>query len=191
MDKARCKTRNDSDARLLQEKAATPSEAILDCMVHGDKSDRRTIHVSTKSESRSGDLHEGDGLNPRRMVAGAIRTICLFLSIAVLMPTAHANRKPPGLTTARQVRTLSAEEAKLAHPVKFRGVVTALSGWKNSFFFADERQEFPSIGTTWSRSCIPAMRSKCGELVHPVCLRRWLNRNGCGSWGAQNCRQRR
>ncbi len=89
-------------------------------------------------ESRSGNLREVDLWNPRRMVADRIRTICLFLSSAVLIPTAQASPNLPVLTTVRQVRALSLEEAKLEYPVKLSGVVTVLSGSANSFFFADE-----------------------------------------------------
>ena len=72
------------------------------------------------------------------MLAGGIRTFCLLLSIAVLIPIAHAAPQLPVLTTVRQVRALSLEEAKLQYPVKLSGVVTVLSGSANSFFFADE-----------------------------------------------------
>jgi len=89
-------------------------------------------------ESRSGDLREVDLWNLRRMVSDRIRTICLFLSAAVLIPAAQASPNLPVLTTVRQVRALSLEEAKLEYPVKLSGVVTVLSGSTNSFFFADE-----------------------------------------------------
>jgi signal transduction histidine kinase/CheY-like chemotaxis protein len=41
------------------------------------------------------------------------------------------------LTTARAVRSLIPEQASQAKPVRLRGVVTVLSGWRSSFFFQD------------------------------------------------------
>jgi PAS domain S-box-containing protein len=73
-----------------------------------------------------------------RGVADGIRAIGFFLWAVVLIPIAHAGPKLPVLTTVRQVRALSLEEAKLEYPVKLSGVVTVLSGSANSFFFADE-----------------------------------------------------
>jgi len=43
----------------------------------------------------------------------------------------------PILRSARDVRTLTAAQAGLTQPVHVRGIVTNLSGWKNSFFFQD------------------------------------------------------
>ncbi len=42
------------------------------------------------------------------------------------------------LTTVRDVRALTPDQARAARPVRLRGVVTVLSGWKASFFFQDE-----------------------------------------------------
>ena len=42
------------------------------------------------------------------------------------------------LTTVREVRALDASEAAKARPVHLRGVVTAISGWKSTFFVQDE-----------------------------------------------------
>jgi PAS domain S-box-containing protein len=93
-----------------------------------------------QTAAREGDLLSGPvfGRDKGVRAAAMARCICLFLSVAVLMPTAHAGAKLPVLTTVRQVRALSLEEAKLEYPVKLSGVVTVLSGSKNSFFFADE-----------------------------------------------------
>jgi PAS domain S-box-containing protein len=77
-------------------------------------------------------------LNRRPILAEGIRSLCLFLSATVLIPTALASPNLAVLTTVGQVRALSLEEAKLEYPVKLSGVVTVLSGSKNSFFFADE-----------------------------------------------------
>jgi GGDEF domain-containing protein len=41
------------------------------------------------------------------------------------------------LTSVRQIRSLSSAQAAQALPVRLRGVVTVLSGWKSSFFLQD------------------------------------------------------
>jgi hypothetical protein len=41
------------------------------------------------------------------------------------------------LTTVRDVRTLTPDQAREARPVRLKGVVTVISGWKSSFFFQD------------------------------------------------------
>ena len=41
------------------------------------------------------------------------------------------------LTTVGEIRTLTADEARHARPVRLTGIVTARSGWKNSFFVQD------------------------------------------------------
>jgi len=41
------------------------------------------------------------------------------------------------LTTVREVRALTPDQASEARPVRLKGVVTVLSGWKSSFFFQD------------------------------------------------------
>jgi len=43
----------------------------------------------------------------------------------------------PALATVGAVRTLTPDQARQARPVRLTGVVTALSGWKNSFFAED------------------------------------------------------
>jgi len=41
------------------------------------------------------------------------------------------------LTTVRQIRALTPDQAREARPVRLNGVVTAFSGWRNSFFIQD------------------------------------------------------
>src|SRR5262245_30196665 len=41
------------------------------------------------------------------------------------------------LTRVLDIRQLSSEEAAKGHPVRLKGTVLALSGWKNSFFLED------------------------------------------------------
>ncbi|MBB5058268.1 diguanylate cyclase (GGDEF)-like protein [Granulicella aggregans] len=63
----------------------------------------------------------------------------LFLGIALVqagVPAAFA-QPYPDLTTVRQIRDLSPERAAAERPVRLQGVVTAVSGWKSSFFFQD------------------------------------------------------
>ena len=43
----------------------------------------------------------------------------------------------PELTAVRQIRDLRPEQAAMERPVRLRGVVTAISGWRSSFFFQD------------------------------------------------------
>lgn len=52
-----------------------------------------------------------------------------MLLAAVLLSVLHS---------ARDVRALTSEEARLAQPVHVRGIVTNLSGWNSSFFFQDD-----------------------------------------------------
>jgi diguanylate cyclase (GGDEF)-like protein len=51
---------------------------------------------------------------------------------ALLCQTSHE------LTTVSQVRALMPEQASQSRPVRLKGVVTVLSGWKSSFFFQDQ-----------------------------------------------------
>lgn len=65
-------------------------------------------------------------------------TFVLVLQILAQATPARATERPlPVLTTVRQVRALTSEQAQRAYPVRVQGVVTALSGWKNSFFLED------------------------------------------------------
>jgi PAS domain-containing protein len=139
MNKMRSRVRQEAaDVRAFHEKGYLSKQAVPDCVIREGANARRAIDVGTRAEVLSGELREAVLANPGRKTAVGLRSICLFFSIVVLTPTAVANHQFPVLTTARQVRALSAEEAKSEHPVKLTGVVTVLSGSKNSFFFADE-----------------------------------------------------
>lgn len=48
------------------------------------------------------------------------------------------NRRSVYVALTAQVRQLSPDESKLSRPVHLRGQVTALSAWKDSFFFEDK-----------------------------------------------------
>jgi diguanylate cyclase (GGDEF)-like protein len=50
-----------------------------------------------------------------------------------------ARRQAPPLTRVDQVRKLNQQQAASLVPVQLHGVVTAFSGYRNSFFFADEK----------------------------------------------------
>ena len=75
--------------------------------------------------------------------APSLGSVRLWSLLAVLLFSGLAPRvgvcsTPTEMTTAREARGLTAAEARLARPVRLRGVVTVLSGWKSSFFFQDE-----------------------------------------------------
>ena len=59
----------------------------------------------------------------------------LFVAALLLPSSASASALP--YRTAAEIRALSADQARLGHEIQVRGVVTNLSGWKNSFFFQD------------------------------------------------------
>jgi PAS domain S-box-containing protein len=65
---------------------------------------------------------------------GGTASICLLIALASSLSFGTTR---PDLTTAKQVRALSPDEARLGLPVHVRGQVLLLSGWKNSFFFSD------------------------------------------------------
>jgi PAS domain S-box-containing protein len=74
----------------------------------------------------------------RRRTTDLLTIFVVFLLCGLLCPAAGADTKPAQvLTTVRQVRSLSSEQAKQAQPVHVRGLVMVLSGWKNSFFLQD------------------------------------------------------
>jgi diguanylate cyclase (GGDEF)-like protein len=56
-------------------------------------------------------------------------SVLLMLLTVVLLSVLHS---------ARDVRSLPPEQARRALPLHVRGIVTNLSGWKNSFFFQDD-----------------------------------------------------
>jgi diguanylate cyclase (GGDEF)-like protein len=62
--------------------------------------------------------------------------VLILLDSAV--PRALLCQTSPELTTVRQVRSLTPEQASQHRPVRLKGVITALSGWKSSFFFQDQ-----------------------------------------------------
>jgi len=70
---------------------------------------------------------------------GCIRLLALFACAltAAEMPVALQGQASPELTTVRQIRALTPDQAAKARPVRLRGVVTALSGHNNWFFFQD------------------------------------------------------
>jgi len=68
-----------------------------------------------------------------------VRLLVLFACalIAAAVQTPLQGQASPELTTVRQIRALTPDQAAKARPVRLRGVVTVLSGWKYSFFFQD------------------------------------------------------
>lgn len=79
----------------------------------------------------------------RLVLAVLLVACCLRAQVAFGRPihyadAGNANDKPAvDLTSVRQIRSLTPSQAKEARPVRLRGVVTVLSGWKSSFFFQD------------------------------------------------------
>ena len=53
-------------------------------------------------------------------------------------PVAGRREALPVLPTAQDVRALAPDQVRLPYAVKVSGVVTVLSGWKDSFFFLDD-----------------------------------------------------
>ena len=71
--------------------------------------------------------------------------MALFLALALVSPlvpvsaraTVGNNASLALLTHVNEVRRLTSVQAKQRYPVRVEGVVTALSGWRNSFFLQD------------------------------------------------------
>ncbi|MBV8897138.1 MAG: hypothetical protein JO051_11550, partial [Acidobacteriaceae bacterium] len=59
---------------------------------------------------------------------------CAILLLALLAPAANS---APVLSHVRQIRTLTPAEAAHGQPVHIEGAVTALSGWRDSFFLQE------------------------------------------------------
>ena len=77
-----------------------------------------------------------DGRSPR---LERFRRFALLCGTLVgLVGTSVAAQAPSALTNLRQVRELTSAQAAMEQPIHLRGVVTAISGWKNSFFFQDD-----------------------------------------------------
>jgi hypothetical protein len=74
-----------------------------------------------------------------RVHSERVRSLALFACalIAAGVQTPLQGQASPELTTVRQIRTLTPDQAAKARPVRLRGVVTALSGFRNWFFFQD------------------------------------------------------
>src|SRR6266446_2845826 len=66
-----------------------------------------------------------------------VRTAALAVGSLFFVSSRSLAEEIPVLTTAKQVRALSSDQAKLGWQVHVRGKVLVLSGWKNSFFFSD------------------------------------------------------
>ncbi|WP_419805775.1 diguanylate cyclase domain-containing protein [Terriglobus sp.] len=75
------------------------------------------------------DRHRHRGASKRLLLFAS--TLTLFLHGIARADIVHPR------TTAREVHLLSPNEAAEAEPVRLTGIVTALSGWKNSFFVQD------------------------------------------------------
>ena len=71
----------------------------------------------------------------------SIRTLLLSAASLTcglaLFGAGNGAAETPGLTAVRQIRDQSPEQASSERVVRLRGVVTAVSGWKTSFFLQD------------------------------------------------------
>jgi diguanylate cyclase (GGDEF)-like protein len=66
-----------------------------------------------------------------------LRALVSLLFAIAGAPGQFRGQRLPELTTVRAIRSLSPDQAGQARPVRLRGVVTVVSGWKSSFFFQD------------------------------------------------------
>jgi diguanylate cyclase (GGDEF)-like protein len=92
----------------------------LDCYEHG----------MNPGHSDSRESHRHTRLHLRLSSVLMILLSAIYCSIAVAQPVQE-------LHTVRQLKALSAEQAGLNMPVRLRGTVTVLSGWKSAFFLED------------------------------------------------------
>ena len=74
---------------------------------------------------------------PRVAKGPATAILVVLATLAACGNLVGASTPPPPLTHTAAVRRLSPAEAATSVPVHLRGVVTALSGWKSSFFLQD------------------------------------------------------
>src|ERR1700722_733352 len=65
------------------------------------------------------------------------RTAAAMALLCANVAAAQSTPEPPVRSQVMEVRRLAPAEAARAEDVRLRGVVTALSGWKNSFFLQD------------------------------------------------------
>src|ERR1039457_5445191 len=72
------------------------------------------------------------GVGTMRVHPERVRLLVLFACalIAAAVQTPLQGQASPELTTVRQIRALTPDQAAKARPVRLRGVVTVLSGWK-------------------------------------------------------------
>ncbi len=84
--------------------------------------------------------HASKSMRVRRLatVLFVVCTKCVFTPLSAEAAVDRRVVHSAGtLSFVREVRQLSSERASLSQPVQLRGVVTVLSGWKNSFFLQD------------------------------------------------------
>jgi diguanylate cyclase (GGDEF)-like protein len=88
---------------------------------------------------------ESSMIRPIRMIGEASRVFAVVSMMALFpcgfwstaMPARAYGESGEAMTRVSAIRSLSAEEAGAKRRVHLRGVVTVVSGWKNSFFFED------------------------------------------------------
>jgi diguanylate cyclase (GGDEF)-like protein len=92
--------------------------------------------MQAKGESA---LMSHSGIGKGRDFARSLR-LCALASLLFAIagaPGQLRGQRFPELTTARAIRSLSSDQAGQARPVRLRGVVTAVTDWRFSFFVQD------------------------------------------------------
>jgi hypothetical protein len=81
--------------------------------------------------------HSGNGMDRGFAKSLRLRSLAsLLFAIAAASGQLRGERFPE-LTTVRAIRALSPVQVGQARPLRLRGSVTAVTGWKSSFFFQD------------------------------------------------------
>lgn len=95
----------------------------------------------------------------------AVLVLLIFAIAALSMRL--SGQTPRELTTVRAIRALTPDQARQARPVRLRGVVTVLSGWKSSFFFQDATQGISVDRTNDSPQLLPGQSVEIQGVTGP------------------------
>jgi diguanylate cyclase (GGDEF)-like protein len=81
--------------------------------------------------------HSGNGMGRGFAKSLRLRALASLLFAIAGAPGHLLSQRVPELTTVRAIRSLSSDQVAQARPVRLRGVVTAVTGWRSSFFLQD------------------------------------------------------